>query len=76
LTCVAVRGHGDDVEVGVGREQPQEFTSGVPAGAGDGDPISHVHDYALDRNFMQRQPEMTGDVLESETAADGSYDTV
>jgi hypothetical protein len=35
-----------------------------------------VHDYALDRNFMQRQGDLTGEVLESETAADGSYDTV
>jgi hypothetical protein len=25
---------------------------------------------------MQRQGDLTGDVLESETAADGSYDTV
>jgi hypothetical protein len=55
LARVAVGRNGDEVEVGVSRQQPQEFAPGVPARARDGDPISHLHDYALGRNFMQRR---------------------
>ena len=55
LTGVAVRGDGDDLEVRVRRDQAQQLPARVAAGTGDGDPRTHVHEYAVRRNFIQRQ---------------------
>ena len=47
LPGIALRGDGDDLEVGVPRDQAQQLPARVAAGTGDGDPRTHVHEYAV-----------------------------
>ena len=42
---VGAGGQRADLHLGVGQQQAQELSPGVPARAGDGDPDRHAHDY-------------------------------
>jgi hypothetical protein len=53
LAGVRLRGDDGDVEVGMRRDEAQQLAARVPAGARYGGSRSHLHDYALHRNFMR-----------------------
>ena len=46
LAGVVVGGRRDHVEIGMGREEPEQLSARVPTGARDGNPIPHAHYYA------------------------------
>jgi cytochrome bd-type quinol oxidase subunit 1 len=49
FTGVGPGGEGADLHVGMGQEQAQDLSPGVPAGSGDGDACrGHMHDYTRD----------------------------
>jgi hypothetical protein len=53
LADIRLPGHHRDIEIWMCRDEAQNLTAGVSAGTGNGDPGSHVHDYASCRKFMQ-----------------------
>ncbi len=52
LPGVALRGDCHDLEVRMRRDETQQLPTRVATGTGDGDPRTHVHEYAVRRNFI------------------------
>ena len=53
LAGVAVRRRGAELQVGMRRDQAQQLTTCVAAGARDRDPVAHTHKYAWPCKFMR-----------------------
>ena len=53
LPRVGATGERADLDVGVGQQETEDLTPGVPTGSGDGDSHRHVHDYTEECMFAR-----------------------